>query len=393
MRKYLVSIIFILLMAGSVILLLLPPDAESISAENRDVKTLPEFSVSALWSAQYMKDFEAYVDDNVSFRGMLMELSDKIRAYLGYTPDGVGRIIQTTSDIGTGESNEGRLVLYNNYIMEMFTKNTVAEKKYAEALNEIRGVLPSEIKMYSMIIPTALEFSAPEYRNAQDSQKEAIDFVNSNLNGIFPIDAYSELAKSNADDLYFMTDHHWTAEGAYCAYRAFMNMSGGEAVDKDNYTRKENGTFYGSLYLKAKSQLASQHEDTIFYYDTEENNDIEIKMRAEDNVTEYGHNSPMFRLDNNNYLLFFGGDNPLTEITNHSNPDGKSIVVIKDSYANAFLPWLVASYNRVIVIDPRSFEGSIVEEAARYNADEVLTLNYVFSTTFSDYCDMLKADI
>lgn len=101
----------------------------------------------------------------------------------------------------------------------------------------------------------------------------------------------------------------------------------------------------------------------------------------------------MFRTDLNNYLLFFGGDNPLMEITNNTNPDGKSIIVIKDSYANAFLPWLVASYNKVVVIDPRSFGGSIVEEVAKYNAQEVLVLNYVFSTTFGDYCDMISADI
>ena len=284
-------------------------------------------------------------------------------------------------------------MLYDDYIMEMFKKNTDAESGYAAALNDIRGALPDNVKMYSMLIPTALEFCAPSYKNAQDSQKEAIEFVNSNLQGVFPVDAYSEIEKDDSDYRYFLTDHHWTMDGAYSAYKAFMNMSGGTTVNKADFTRKENGTFYGSLYLKAKSQLTSQKEDTIFYYDIAQNNNIEIRMRAEDNVTEYGIGSPVFHTDKNNYLLFFGGDNPLMEITNNSNPDGKSIVVIKDSYANAFLPWLIASYNKVIVLDPRSFEGSIVEEVTRYNATEVLVLNYEFSTTFADYCQMLKADI
>ena len=333
MRKYLISIIFILLLAGSVVLLLAPADTESIKAENRELKTFPEFSAGAVWSAQYMSEFEDYVDDNIAYRGKLMEISDKIRTFLGYTPDGVGRIIQASSDIGTGESNEGRLVLYNDYIMEMFSENKESQEKYANTLNNIREALPHEVKMYSAIIPTALEFCEPSYRNAQDSQKDAIDFVNSRLNGIFPVDAYTELQQSEEEDLYFMTDHHWTTEGAYCAYRAFMNMSGGTAVDKTEFIRKENGKFYGSLYLKAKSQLISQPEDTIFYYDITEKNDISIKMRAEDNVTEYGVGAPLFRTDLNNYLLFFGGDNPLMEITNNTNPDGKSIIVMKDSYA------------------------------------------------------------
>ena len=393
MRKYLISVLFILLMAISFALLLGPADTESITAENREVKTMPQMTAESVWNGSFSAGFDEFVNDNITFRGKLMAVSDKIRSRIGYTPEGMGRIVSTTSDIGTGEANEGRLVLYNGYIMEMFSKNEESGLKYADALNCLRSELPADVRMYSMLIPTALEFSDPAYRGAQDSQKDTIDFVNSNLSGVFPVDAYSSLNASGEDNLYFKTDHHWTADGAYCAYTKFMEMSGGSPALKTDFSRKENGTFYGSLYLKAKSQITEQAEDTIYYYDITEKNDISIKMRAEDNVTEYGHTSPVFYTDKNNYLLFFGGDNPLMEVTNNSNPGGKTIVVIKDSYANAFLPWLISSYSRVVVIDPRSFGGSVADEVERYNADEVLVLNYVFSTTFSDYCDMLKSII
>ncbi|MDD6564415.1 MAG: DHHW family protein [Clostridiales bacterium] len=390
MRKYFISVLFILLLCASAILILAPPDTDSIANENRELKTFPEFSMENVWSGKFSSDFEGYVDDNIAFRGKLMNISDAIRSRLGYTDEGIGRIVVTSSDIGTGQSNEGRLVLYNNYIMEMFHKDEKSQTKYIEALNEIRNAVPDNIRMYSMLVPTALEFSDKAYSDAQDSQKEAIDFVYKGLKGIFPVDAYSALLQDNSDSLYFKTDHHWTTDGAYDAYRKYISMSGGDAVQKSDFTRKENGNFYGSLYLKAKSQLTEQVMDTIFYYDITEKNDVEIKMRAEDNVTEYGIGSPVFDLTKNNYLLFFGGDNPLMEITNKSNPDGKTVLVIKDSYANAFLPWLVASSGKVIVIDPRSFGGSLVEEVKRYNADEVLVLNYIFSATFDDYCDMIK---
>ena len=390
MRKYFISVLFILLLCASAILILAPPDTDSIANENRELKTFPEFSMENVWSGKFSSDFEGYVDDNIAFRGKLMNISDAIRSRLGYTDEGIGRIVVTSSDIGTGQSNEGRLVLYNNYIMEMFHKDEKSQTKYIEALNEIRNAVPDNIRMYSMLVPTALEFSDKAYSDAQDSQKEAIDFVYKGLKGIFPVDAYSALLQDNSDSLYFKTDHHWTTDGAYDAYRKYISMSGGDAVQKSDFTRKENGNFYGSLYLKAKSQITEQVMDTIFYYDITEKNDVEIKMRAEDNVTEYGIGSPVFDLTKNNYLLFFGGDNPLMEITNKSNPDGKTVLVIKDSYANAFLPWLVASSGKVIVIDPRSFGGSLVEEVKRYNADEVLVLNYIFSATFDDYCDMIK---
>jgi len=105
---------------------------------------------------------------------------------------------------------------------------------------------------------------------------------------------------------------------------------------------------------------------------------------------EYGENSTLFDYEKEDYTFFLGGDQPLIEITNNSMDDGKTIIVIKDSYANALVPWLVNNYKQVILIDPRSFEGSLNEEIERYEADELAVVNYVFTTTFSDYCELLN---
>ena len=173
MRKYFISILFVMLLCMSFGLLIAPADRASIEAENRELKTMPEISLKSIWSGEFSKGFEAYVDDNIALRSELMAMSDKIRGRVGYTPENLGRIIVTTSDIGTGEANEGRLVLYNDYIMEMFAKNEEAEAKYAESLNTVRAALPQDMRMYSILVPTALEFSDPVYSSAQDSQKEA----------------------------------------------------------------------------------------------------------------------------------------------------------------------------------------------------------------------------
>ena len=388
MRKYFISGLFILLLASSLVLLPMPPDLDSINRENRNINEMPELSVQNLLSGDFSKGFESYVDDHISFRSELMSVSDNIRARLGYSKEDTGRIILTSADVGVG-AEDRRLVVYDDYIMEMFKKNEDAQTKYVEALNEIRTAVPNDIRMYSILVPTALEF-CDKYKNDQDSQKEAIEFVSSRLKGIFPVDVYSALEKDSSDSLYFMTDHHWTANGAYAAYKQYMSVSGGNVVDKSEFTRKENGDFYGSLYQKAKSQLIDQKMDTIFYYDVTEKNQFDIKMRAEDNVTEYGVGAPMFDLTKSNYLLFFGSDHPFMEITNTSNPDGKTVLVIKDSYANAFLPWLSASCGKVLVIDPRSYGGNLVEDTEKYGVDEILVLNYVFSPTFADYSDYMK---
>ncbi|MGN0163146.1 MAG: DHHW family protein [Candidatus Ornithomonoglobus sp.] len=392
MRKYAITFLFMLMLIGSAIVLMCPADTESVLAENREPQAFPAFSVSSVWSGEYMSQINDYVNDNIGFRSRIMSLSDKIQSCFGFLPKGMGKIISTTKDIGTAESQDSHLVLYDGKIMEMFLSNPEVEEKYAEALNTVREALPADVEMYSMLIPTQLEFSEPFYAGVEDSQLQAIEAVDSRLSGIKTVDVYGRIAEAMAageNYLYFNTDHHWTMDGSYLGYAAYMEATGGAPEPKTLYRLKELGAFRGSLYLKARSQLPWDTYDNMFYYDTVENGDFGMLMRAEDGVMEYGTQTPVFDTNNCDYTLFFGGDQPLMEITNNNNPEGKTVIILKDSYANALVPWLLNDYYRVVVIDPRSFGGNLLDEVERYNADEVAVFNYVLTTTFSDYCGML----
>lgn len=392
MRKYVITILFMIMLIGSGVALMCPADTESVLAENREPQEFPAFSASSVWTGSYMAQIDDYVNDNIGFRGRIMTLSDKIQSHFGFLPDGMGKIISTTKDIGTSESQDTHLVLYDGKIMEMFLSNDGVEEEYADALNTVREALPDNVKMYSMLIPTQLEFSDPLYAGVQDSQREAVEKVYGRLKNITTVDVYgrlSEAAAAGEDYLYFKTDHHWTMNGSYLGYAAFMEAEGRMPEPKGIYSMKELGDFEGSLYLKAKSQLPWDTGDNMFYYDTVENGSFSMLMRAEDGVTEYGTQTPVFDTNNCNYTLFFGGDQPLMEITNNNKPDGRTVVIVKDSYANALIPWLLNDYYRVVVIDPRSFGGNLLDEVRRYDADEVAVFNYVLTTTFSDYCEMI----
>ena len=397
MRKYFITGLFSLLLAVSVVLFILPGDTASVLSENREPQAMPAFSAKTALNGTFEAQFDQYVNDNTAFRSKLMKISDKLRSHTGFIPDGVGRIISTTADIGTGESREERLVVYNGSIMEMFEAHPETEEKYAAALKTIRAALPPDTDMYSVIIPTLLEFTPSDLSAAQDSQQKAISSVYGMLgDGIKPVDVYSELGKAAETEkyLYFRTDHHWTQDGSYCGYDAFMRAQGMEPAAKDSYERKSNGSFFGSLYLKAKSQRGGgQPDDECFFYDSSANGNIDITMRAEDGA-EYGAHSPVFHLDHSDYGVFFGGDNPLMDIKNNAKPDGETLLIIKDSYANAMIPWLINDYGRVIVVDPRSFHptefgSSFNKLISDYGITKVAVINYVFSTTFSDYCDIL----
>lgn len=399
MRKYVITILFVLMMASSVAVFLSPADVESIRKENRDVSGIPSLNWETVVSGEFASGFDSYVNDNIGFRGKLTQISDKIQSSLGFTPKLVGRVISTTSDIGTEETLETSLMLLDGRIMEMFSKKPEVEQRYADSLNKMREAIPHDIDVYSLLIPTQLEFAQPMYKNAQDSQKQCIEDINEKLNDdIIPVDVYGGIEQlydeQNGDDLYFKTDHHWTMDGAYCGYEALMQKKGAEVLEKNRFERKKFTDFYGTLYLKAKSYMGDSGEDELYYYDVESEGDFDIIMRAEylDGTSKiYGENAGIFDKEKDGYLFFLGGDQPIIEITNNRKTDGETIVIIKDSYANALVPWLINNYKKVILIDPRSFEGSLKKEIERYEPDEVAVVNYVFTTTFNDYCNLLDS--
>ena len=178
-------------MAASAAVVFSPADTESIEAENREAAAMPEFKAETAMNGEFASGFDSYVNDNIGFRGKLMEISDNIQSWFGFTPKLVGRIISTTSDIGTGETLDTNLMLIDGKIMEMFSNKPEVEKQYAQALNNIKSSLPEGIHMYSMLVPTQLEFEDPLYANAQDSQKDCIESIDSMLDeGITPVDVY-----------------------------------------------------------------------------------------------------------------------------------------------------------------------------------------------------------
>lgn len=91
----------------------------------------------------------------------------------------------------------------------------------------------------------------------------------------------------------------------------------------------------------------------------------------------------------NKYLAFLGGDHGVTKITTDA-PGNRSIVVIKESYANAFVPWLCNNYKTVYVIDPRQINVNLASFVKTNSIEEVLFLNYMFIPTNPKYMSALE---
>ena len=391
MKNKLIIGAFLLMLAAFVTMLALPADRASIEKENREMNEIPQISQENVFSGKFASDFEAYTGDNIGLRSYFTAMSKSMDSAKGITPE-TGSVISSNKDIGTGTTIKMTLLFVEDTVMEMFLKKEDTEKMDIDALNMFAEKLPKDIKLYSMLIPTQLEFREPIYKNLQDSQTDAISEMYGMLDKrVTAVDVCETLGEHSDEYIYFRSDHHWTQLGAYYAYRAFAKTAGVTAVNNTDYKKYQIRGMLGYLYDRVNTPDVTKNPDTVEWYDLDEKEAIKVtslKYNADGTFTE--SEGTMYHEDKRGYSFFFGSDYPVLELENTEKSDGKTIVVIKDSYANAFAPWLIKSYHKVILVDPRIYEGGIDAIVDKFDPDELLIMNYIFTTNFPDYCGMLK---
>lgn len=279
--------------------------------------------------------------------------------------------------------NDTSNIIIDGKAMEIFgyfPENAVA---YANRINHLRDVLPDQIRLIHLVAPPAIAFNGLEELEAESKiVYQAIDQIYQAENdSIIKVDAITNIAKHTDEYIYFNTDHHWTGRGAYYAYQAFCLYTGQTATAlKDMELTKPDYEFLGTLYsFTGNSPLLENSKDQaeIFLPKYSGTNTVYSDTSMSDGV-------PTMLLDSESiidsqYLLYSGGDVALSLIKSNIN-NGKSILVIKDSFANAFLPFLMDNYENIYSVDPRYMIDPILPFISEKKINDVLVLNSAFIT-------------
>lgn len=286
------------------------------------------------------------------------------------------------------------VIIVENRAMELYYYSETRSERYVSLVNRLQGKLDSA-QVYSLIAPTAVQFYSPEeYHDASSNQEAAIADIYSRLDErVRTVDAYSEIITQWQDYIYFRTDHHWTARGAHCAYRAFAQRAGLTPYALDAFESGiVPGDFLGSLYRYTKSSKLKNNPDFVEYFlplvssegiaftDTKMTEGYRIEaVRTTVNST-------------NKYLAFIQGDNPLIHLKTDLD-NGKRIVVLKESFGNALVPFLLNHYEDVYVIDPRSLKADLPGFIEQHGIQDVLIINYAFAVTNTKWLDGFESMI
>ncbi len=290
----------------------------------------------------------------------------------------------------------GYTYLYQGKGYNQFNGTKTYADKYAAALNNFTSTV--SFPVYSMIAPTSVEFVEIPY----DVKKED-DFYNSsqktfisNVNGALTstgIDIYSSIAsKVNEEYLYLRTDKNWTADAAYWAYVEYCSATGNIAASKAGYELGSYTGYLGNFYNATNSAKLKANADTVNYYKinsvfpctvTMYNGELAYKDRALiytqlSNPISYG------------YYAFLGDRGERFTITSQSSATEKTVLVVGDASAFAFVPYLAANYRTIYFINAEAYSGSVSEFVADKNIDEGIILSYASSAATSSYISKLN---
>lgn len=365
-QEKLVGIIFILTLFLFLIINVIVPDREKSVQENRMLATKPKFRLSSLISGDYDEKFEAYMDDQFVGRDMWRKLK------------------VTVDRIGGSRLENGVYIGTNGQLLEQI--EVADENHLAANIKAIKSFSESQSKIpvRMMLVPDAanvLNHSLPSLAKPED-QTQMFSMVRKNLgDSVEWIDVSTELNKHKTEKIYYKTDHHWTTLGAFYAFQAAAPSLG---IDGDlsgkyvSYTVSDS--FNGMLASKSGVNLGEKEQIDI-YVPTEEDTDLIVDYVDEGKRSTSLYDSSKLK-EKDQYTVFLGGNSSLLDIRTVSTST-KRLLLVKDSFANSFIPFLTPYYREIVVVDPRYYSGTINDLMDSYRISEVLFL-YSGNTFFKD---------
>jgi hypothetical protein len=311
-------------------------------------------SVSGILSGEVQEDITDAFGDQFPARDSFTAIATDVQKTLGF------------QDIG------GVYLGKNHYYFEKVLNQDISQTNYFQNLRFINSAASAcpKAKVTAMLIPspgTILADYLPKHATLYDADKmyqEAKDM----LRGADLLDIRQEMLAEAENDIYFRTDHHWSGYGAYLGYCAYSTKMGRKYKDYDDFAiTSMSSEFYGTLYSKVLDRAATPDEICAPA-------DLpEVSCVCDGNEQEGIYDESKLATKDK-YAYYFGGNFGEVTITAKSSKKKTKLLVIKDSFANSMMPYLLQDYKEIRMLDLRYFKDSVQDYLKEYEPDEILVL-------------------
>ena len=384
------------------------PDTSVV--EKRDLAEFPDLSWSAFWDGSYFKGIDTWYADTFPLREGLISGSQTMENLYGIRSDQIVGETMTADDIPDPDASQeevqaaepeeilpdgtvkeigemqGQIYITGNSGYGLYYFTQPAADKFAATMNQVYSNVKDKVNLYVMICPISagvmLDQTVLDDMGCSD-EKAAIDYIYGKMDkGIHTVSAFDNLKKHNAEYIYFHTDHHWTALGAYYAYEEFCKEKGMEPNPIEGFQTMEFPGFLGTFVSSSNNNAAlTANPDTVVAYVPNGTNAMTMHYTNGSVVDWFIVNDVSSYAKSELYATFVGGDRPFAYAHNPNITDGSAVMVIKDSYGNAFIPFLIDHYEYVYWVDARYTSNTISQMVADYNIQDVIYQVQIYNSS------------
>lgn len=355
--KRLPGVIFMVLLLGLAGKEALSHQRTYSPVEKRELQTRPEISITKVLDGRFQKKYESYLRDQFPGRDHWVSFQTDMELFMGKNE---------IHNVYIGK---------NHYLLEHYTEKEFDPQqisKNLQALEKFVGKAKQNADVHVMMVPTKswvlrekLPAFAPHYKEQKfyDALQQKLEKEDVLISVEPVLDAHKE------EEIYYRTDHHWTTLGAWYAYEQYTKAVGGDfqrAQGKKKF-RCISKEFYGTTY--AKINYARQ-ADKIEIYEPADKLRVVYNMGEKKTKTLYDFS---FLKTADQYSVFTGGNQAVLEITGGIK-NGKTLLLIKDSFANSILPFLAEDYEKLVVVDLRQLNVSGDRLLEMFSPTDILIL-------------------
>ena len=356
--------IFLLLIFGFTLANIIRPQKERSETENRPLAQRPSLTWDKLITGEFAKEYESYLSDQFILRDNWITLRTGIeRAELKQEISDVyfaadNYLIEKHTGVFTEDTAQQNVIRLGTFFQDM------AQRLGAEHVSCI--VVPNAVKVLSDKLPP---FADPY------DQERYLDRIQAALPEGVWFDAPDVLqnlhAKDSSRQLFYRTDHHWTTEAAFEVCAAWAKQKGYGPMSAGQFTVSTvtdsfEGTISSKLGIAGKAD-SIQRWDPVSVYD------YYLIYNQSDDIRNTMYQKS-FLQTKDKYAYFYGGNFGLIETKMPDSRTGRRLLLIKDSYAHCFAPFVCGLFDEVDLLDPRYYNASIRELIESKSYTDVLFL-------------------
>lgn len=334
------------------------PKEHYSTQEKKVLSDFPAVTAQSVFGGEFQQQLDTYLADHVPLRNQLVGFSSAYELVTG-----------RNGKKGIYFGNDGYLIPKPTQETEQLSKNIGFIKEFADSV---------DLPVYMTIVPSSGYVNPEKLPSVHETYRdgELIDKYSAKLgDSVRFVDVKAAFCeKAGSEQLYYKTDHHWTAKGAYECYCLLGDAMHFQPVAEESFQKERVDGFYGTSYSKSALWWVSPDTLECWNNKSQSKNAVSVVIKDGEDVKE--HKSYYFteHFENDDkYPAYLDGNHSVTRIKNTDAHGGK-LVVVKDSYANAIIPFLSQNYSEIIMVDLRYYKNDVSVLAAQEKAEGILLL-------------------